>query len=313
MLHLLNHSVYQDTSMFGGDPEGCLAEERCDGLEVLTSFEPQGLDYRPLAKGVHLPYASDWMSAWRGDPYPVTEGFEKYYTYGKGPQDVVDTVTDAIRCASLLGPSYGVLHLCNVPLGEILCREFSVTDAEVVATFCEMINTVVSGMQGCEPPFRLAFENLWWPGLMMVDDSQVRYLERHLEFDNWSICLDTGHLMSCIPDIRTEQDGIDAVLRIADSYSSDTLDRITNMHFHWSASWDYRSTFVPRQRGDMDYDTFIREAHRHVSNIDRHNNFTDVRCNEIVEAVSPDVLVHEMTGPEDAILGKLRAQRSLMA
>ena len=59
--------------------------------------------------------------------------------------------------------------------------------------------------------------------------------------------MDTGHLMNAIPGIYSEQDGIAALLEIFDGYPADLIDRITAMHFHYSASGRYRENFEEKE------------------------------------------------------------------
>ncbi len=116
--------------------------------------------------------------------------------------------------------------------------------------------------------------------------------------------------MSCLPT-TSERDGIERLLRVFDSYSSDMIDRIQAVHFHWSATYGYRSSF--EERGwTGDFDTVIREANAHVSRMDRHLPFSDPRCAALLEALGPEYVVHEMPGAETGVLEDFRKQRSLL-
>lgn len=309
MRHLLSFSVYQDLAALGGDPFSTLASVGCDGLELLTSYSEPDPVYRGLAETVHLPYAPDWLAAWEDRPVDLPEDYALFHMYGRCREDVVRNVTTAIECAATLSPAHGVFHACNADTPEIFHRRGTRDDNHVIDALCELMNTVVGAMPGGEPPFRILFENLWWPGMRLVDESGFRRLDRRLEFDDWGVCLDTGHLMSCLP-VSTQGEAIEQVLDIFRGYSRDLIDRISSIHLHWSASYPYRSTF-PERELDCPADRFIADANAHVSKIDTHSPFTDPKVAEIVETLSPRYVVHEMLGG-DRMLEDFATQRSLL-
>ncbi|MBR6038809.1 MAG: hypothetical protein IKP53_08840 [Candidatus Methanomethylophilaceae archaeon] len=312
MRHLLSYSVYQDMGFFGRTPEALLKGMGCDGLEMLTSYDEVPDAHCELSVSVHLPYATDWMAAWEGRPYEMDGYSSKYYMFGRSPEEVVSNISLAIRRAEKASPPYGVMHLANADIPYMRTRRFPRTDQEVISAFSEVMNRVASGFPDGEPPFRILFENLWWPGLRMVDESGLRLLERSLEFSNWGICLDVGHLMNCLPGIRTESDGIEAVTRIVSGYGEDTLDRIETVHFHYSASSDYRDSFEERMLGDEPISDFVRGLYPHVGSIDQHKPFSDPGCAEILDILKPEYVTHEMPGSETGPLEDFIKQRSLL-
>lgn len=222
----------------------------------------------------------------------------------------MDNVVRSIECASVLDPAYGVFHAGNTDIPEIFHRRYTRPSTYVLDAFCEMVNTVTSRFPKGEPPFRLLFENLWWPGLRLTDDSDFVRIQKKVEFENWGICLDTGHLMNCLPTV-SEQDGIERLLKIFGGYREDLIDRITDVHFHWSASYEYRETFRERDPGDSIPD-FITEAYPHVSRIDNHLPFSDPRCGELLDILRPEYVAHEMPGSEKGIIEDFVKQRSLL-
>jgi len=312
MRHLFSYSVYQNLDDLSPDLNGLLSDVSCDGLEILTSHQPADLALKPYTVSVHLPYSTDWLAAWEGRAYEMSDYYSKYYMYGKNRESVIQTVRDMIGYAAPLEPAHGVIHASNVSIPDIHKRKYSDDPKTVLRTFCEMINAAVSAFPKGEPPFKLVFENLWWPGLRLQDDSDYRLLEKHIEFENWGICLDTGHLMNTLPDINTQQEGIDAVLRIIDSYSQDLLDAISAMHFHYSASAKYRATFEERFYEGGPVTDFISGAYHHITTLDQHLPFSDPRCKEIVDAIKPDLLIHELPGHGHDPMDDFRQQRALL-
>lgn len=313
MLHLLSYTVYQDTACFGDDVGSTLRSIDCDGLELLTSYDPPPIELVENTVTVHLPYAIDWLSGWEGRVYDVDEESIPYMFYGRDRDEVSSALATSIMCAAPMDPLHGVLHACNADIPELHSRRYSRPDAYVVEAFCEMVNSAVSLLPHGRLPFTLAFENLWWPGLRLLDGTGYRMLEERLEFDDWCLCIDTGHMMNCLPGIHTEEDGIDALLDVFHGYDRDIVDRVHALHFHYSASSGYRDTFPERGLDDgSDVMAFINDAYSHVARIDRHMPFSSPRCNEILDVLEPDVVVHELPGSKTDMLSDYRQQRSLI-
>ncbi len=287
-----------------------LGSIRCDGLELLTSYDDPDPMYRGIAPSVHLPYAPNWLAAWENRPDDMPELDSLYFMYGRSREEVADNVQRCIGCASKLDPAYGVFHAGNADTAEIFHRHYSRPDSYVLDAFCDMVNTVASRFPDGEPPFRLLFENLWWPGLRLTDDSGFKHIRKKVEFDNWGICLDTGHLMSCLPTI-SQQDGIDRLLKIFGGYCDDLIDNIIDVHFHWSATYEYRSTFQERDL-DCPVPQFVAEANAHVTRMDRHLPFSDPRCKELLDVLRPEYVAHEMPGSETGVIQDFVKQRSLL-
>ncbi len=317
MKHLFSWSVFEKLSEFPGegDLHQRLADFGLDGLELFTLFEKTDPSYIvPEVVSVHLPYALDWHSSWEGRGYEGNGGDVRYFSFGRTREEMIETLRYGIDCAAPLHPAYGVLHAGNTDMRQVLLRKHESDDLAVLADFAEMVNSAVSAYPGGEPPFRLSFENLWWEGLKLRDPSEWRLLEDRLEFDNWGFTLDTGHLMNSCDDAFDEDSAIDAVMDIIDRYPSGMRERIGHMHLQLSTTAEYRRTFVPRVRGeDEKWDDFMKAAFERASGIDQHRPYSSRRVNEIVDAVSPDYVTHELMGYESKDKFRdLRKQRALM-
>ncbi|MDR3282343.1 MAG: sugar phosphate isomerase/epimerase [Candidatus Methanoplasma sp.] len=270
----------------------------CDGLELFTLYDDVPAEYGAESLAVHLPYAVDWYGGWTGrlDASEFDAENVRPVMFGRDRSEAVSNIVLAIKKASALGPAYGVFHAGNSNIDEVMLHAHTDDDRDVLRALAEMMNLVAAELGG-EMPFRIAFENLWWSGLKLKDERERRFLEDHLEFDNWGFCLDTGHMMNTLPDAYDEDAAIDGLLKIFDRYSRDMKDRVRTMHFHLSTSAEYRNTFEERPRPPGEGVTKTIEAvYPHIMNIDQHRPFSSVRCVEIAETISPDFLTHEMIG-----------------
>jgi len=319
MEHLFSISAYEfDLNGYGGPAEMIrkAKELGADGIELLTGyFDPDPI-FKGVTKGVHLPYATDWYSVWCGDVEPADEENIKFKSYGVNKNDIVKNLAAAVKHASLLSPNYGVLHASNTRMDEVMGFTHRDTDHEILNAVAEILNGVASSFPGKEMPFKILLENLWWPGLTMKDDSGFRILNELLEFDNWGICLDTGHLMAHLGNCRHEEESISKLLRIFRSYPKEMTDRIDLIHLHMSLSADYieQCKKNPIVNETTSHDEFMRKAYEHVCRLDEHRPFTSPSVTEIVETIRPRYVTHEISAPAayDVLTG-FSSQRSLFS
>jgi len=299
MKHLFSYSVFQPVDDLPGHGDG-LKDIGCDGVELFTLFERVPSSYKRVSPSVHLPYAVDWYSGWTGRANldEFDEDNVKYIMFGRDREEIVKNIREAILFASEIDPAYGVFHAGNTNMDDAMLREQTDNSRDILREFCEMMNQTASGFKNGEPPFKLAFENLWWPGLRLLDPWEYRYLDSHLEFDNWGLCLDTGHLMNTLPDAYDEQTCVDRLLEIFSRYPGEMIDRIGTVHLHVSTSAEYRNTFEPIERPPGEtMKSAVERIYPHVSKIDQHRPFSTSGCRQLVEELSPDFVTHEMMGP----------------
>ncbi len=314
--HLISYSVLQPfEDLTSGDMSDFLKDIDCDGFELFTLLDDVPEKYIPYSPAVHLPYAVDWYGCWSGDLN--TDGYSRgdldYITFGVDREEMVDNIRLMIDKATFVNPAYGILHAGSTDLSQVFHRKYISDDRKVLDAFVEMMNIVVSEYRGGEPPIKLAFENLWWSGLKLKEPWEYKLLEDGLEFDNWCFCLDTGHLMNGLPDAFDESSAAEGAMHVIDGYTESMKDRISVMHLHYSASAEYRHTFPEvdvSMKGGLE--KVMSDSYEHVGRIDQHKPFTCRRCVEMVEAISPDFVTHEMlSGEGKDMVSDFRQQRSL--
>ncbi|MDR0334586.1 MAG: sugar phosphate isomerase/epimerase [Methanomassiliicoccaceae archaeon] len=320
MEHLFSISAYDfDTDEYGGAREAVrrITEAGADGVELLTGYSEPDHVFKGAAKGVHLPYATDWYSPWVGETRyidTVSDENVRYRSFGRTREEMAGTLRDAIAFASHLSPAYGVFHASNTRMDEVMGFRYRDSDSDIVHAVAELLNLAVKDLPNGEPPFRIVLENLWWPGLSMTDDSGLRILEKELAFDNWGLCLDTGHLMNRLGNCRHERKSIEEVLKIIRRYPDDMRERIDVIHLHMSLSADYRERCITDPIGSTvtDDDDMITKAYEHICKVDQHRPFTDRSCTEIVRMLHPRYITHEISGPSPSErLSGFAGQRSL--
>ena len=60
----------------------------------------------------------------------------------------------------------------------------------------------------------------------MIDDRTYRVLENELEFSNWGLCLDTGHLLVSLRGSDTEESALEMLNECVESYPKEMIERI---------------------------------------------------------------------------------------
>lgn len=316
MNHLLGYTIYGSTADIPGTGTAAerLTAAGADGIELLTGYRSVPRDMVPVTRAVHLPYATDWYGVWSGRitvGEDVPDDTVRHMFYGRSRQGICDTIRECISAASHLEPDYAVLHAGNANTDDLLIREQTDSDADVLRALAEAANDAVSRMGG-EPPMRILFENLWWPGLRLTDGSGYRILERELEFENWGLCLDTGHLLVSLGGVNTEDEAIDLLLRTADSYPDDLTDRIGTVHLHLNTSAEFMRS--QRNGGDVpaDREGRILAAYDRIYGSDSHDPFTSPRVLELIEAIDPGTITHEMKTQDPCrMMSDFLCQRSL--
>ena len=300
MEHLLNISVYdrpEDLAVLREmkPPLG----DFIDGIDLLTGYTPVDPSLKNRTVTVHLPYATDFRGIWTGER-TVEPGMSdtdvRYRHYGRNRQEIVDNLRLAIRMASAMDPVVGVIHGGCSNINEVLWCDYTDSDEDCIAVFCEMMNAVVEGLPGGEPPFTLVVENTWWPGFRALDDRGFQLLKKGLNFDDWGICLDTGHLLTTTQKSTDEATALRILNSCVDKYSDEMKSRIYSMHLQLGTSAHViRSCAEPDFKTDSDTERLNR-AYRYIGMIDPHRPFTMPEVTDLVERIDPDIVVHELVG-----------------
>ena len=319
MDHLFNISVFHAPEEIAAvvNFRGGLSAMGADGLELQTGYSPAPADLSPSVTSVHLPYAVDWFGPWTGRRSPG-QGLEgdwlRYRCYGHDRDSIIDSLRLAIRCAEPVEPVFGVMHAGCGNIEEILCTEYTDDPGEVINAFCEMVNEAVSSFPGGEPPFTLAFENTWWPGFRALDGECFRVMERELAFDDWGLCIDTGHMLVSAGGAGGEAEALSKLNACVDRYPQSMIDRVVSMHLHTGAGGSARhaESMTREQAMALPEEERVNRAFSYLGHVDPHHPFTSGEVTHLVERLSPDCIVHEMSALriEDHIRDHI-CQRSL--
>lgn len=221
----------------------------------------------------------------------------RYYHYGANREAIVDTIRSAIEYAQDVDPMYGVLHAGSGNINELFVNTYSDSDEKVLSMFIRILNDVVKGFPDKEPPFTLTLENTWWPGMKLLDGSLHDMLESELEFDDWGICIDTGHILFSSKRSTDEDTAIRILNDCADTYPDEFFDRLIAMHLHVNTSAHLIDATADVDGNKLSFKDRVMRTYSRLALIDQHRPFTNPEIRDYVERLSPEFIVHELSAP----------------
>ena len=122
--------------------------------------------------------------------------------------------------------------------------------------------------------------------------------------------LDTGHLMNTSLALSSEQEAVRYVLRTVQALGDDLRRRIYAMHLHRSLSGAYVRQRMRGARETGRRPQGFAEIFDYISHVDEHQPFTTPAVRALVDAIAPQVLVHEfIQASMDDWEQKVRTQR----
>ncbi|WP_303863949.1 TIM barrel protein [Alkalibaculum bacchi] len=298
----MNFSTHpSDLDKFSGDYNKIkqfLKKHAMHGLELIQ-YSPwnDGVIPSSMIHGLHMRFWPMWLDFWRNDKSKLIKQFgEKstwvHYYGGESRDAIIEHYQKELKDACAMGAKYVVFHVCHVQLEHSYTYSFDYTDSEIIEAFIEMINEV---LEGFEPSFDLLLENLWWPGLTMLDKKNSTRLMERIKYPNKGFMMDIGHLMNTNKELKREEEATDYILEVLDSLE-DLAVNIKGIHLNSSLSGEYVKREIASYKGhDYKGDFFNRyvKAFSHISQIDRHTPFTHPSIKKVIDYVRPQYLVYE--------------------
>ncbi|RUT79178.1 TIM barrel protein [Ancylomarina longa] len=307
--NLMDFSVHpSDVNRFSNKWEGLQAyvtEKELDGVELLIGYETPSVDIpRELVKSVHLPFWVTWLEVWRKGEVAAKHYFPgmsadhlQFCCGGNNAKEMVTSQKQLWEYAASFHPAHAVVHAAHVELEHAFTWDFTYKNTEVLAGLAALLNRTAKECNDGEPPVKLAIENLWWPGLDFLYPAELDDFAGRLEFSNWNLLLDTGHLMNTNPALRCEDEAVDFVLDRVSRLSKEAQAKIQSLHLNCSLSGVYQveqlQKGLPLNWSELNFSEKYSAARNHVLKIDQHLPFQTERVKEIIGEINPDFVVHE--------------------
>lgn len=291
MLELMSycpvHGYDHEALAYPGQLYGFLQDNDLSGIELSVYGQDRFSFDFGLADitGAHLRHWPSWIEKWTSSERETW----------------VNEVVENLALSLSYRPKYLVWHVGHCSSAECFTRQFSYTPKHVLDCTAELFTLV---KQYIPDDVLVLFENLWWPGLTLTEPKLVDGFFEKLQSPNVGIMLDTGHLMNTNPCLRNEEEG---VRYIADRIASlgSCADLIKGVHLSCSLSGEYQLNAPKTPSGS--------ELFQHIMSIDQHRPFTAASVRSVLDMVSPEYLVHELTYASlHDLPEKLKLQRACM-
>ena len=286
--------AYKDKNDMNKFVKDCL----CDGVEVIRGGEDTTDIYdSENVIGVHLFFYPNWLDFWNNDidslirHFGKREVWEGYYR-AKNREEFLIPYQNDMDYAEKIGAEYVVFHVNDVSNEEIFTYQWEHSNVEVIKGVSEIVNELT---QNKNYHFKLLFENLFTPGMMLLDPKETELMLNLTDYENKGLLMDTGHLMCAPQNITNEEQGIDFVLSTVKNHG-ELAKFIKAIHLHKSTSGDViselkKKTIIPKE--DF-YDRFS-QSYSIILDIDQHRPFESPRAREILELVEPEYVIHEVS------------------
>ncbi|GBG58112.1 hypothetical protein SPFL3102_01832 [Sporomusaceae bacterium FL31] len=295
MLQLVNLSNYcSDVELIHNNADvlqAFLNYHHLDGVEMMFCAPwDRKIHKKEWIHGVHLRFWPSWLDFWRGNQSELLKQFGseagiKACYGGLTREEWLGTYRENIRTAQAAGAKYMVFHVCHARMSELFDWKFSATDQEVIEGVIDVIDELSEEISA---DTELLFENLWWPGLTLLDKDLTARLLDGTKHRNVGLMLDTGHLMNTNPELKTEAEGI--------AYILDTIKNlgpyrryIKGIHLQRSLSGEY----VKSAKNIIAEQASMTDIMNHVMKIDEHLPFSTPEVRQLVDYVKPKYLIHE--------------------
>ena len=284
----------------------------CDGVELIlcgddfSKFEPG------MVRGLHLIFFPEWISLWRNEfdyldrEFCSREAWQTFYR-AKNGADLLELYQKELNTAKMLGAEYVVFHMGDNAIDEYYTLQARYSDEQQIDESIRFINEM---MDGGGYSFALLLENMWLGCMNLTRPEITRRALNGIVYQNNGLMLDTGHLMSTCPSLRTAEEACGYIHTVLDAHG-DTAKKIRGMHLHASLSGDYLSTMplpAPEHQGKTYLDLYA-EATTLLRRIDQHGPFVTEALPGLINRISPEFLCHELSRTDmDDWRNKLSAQ-----
>lgn len=292
----------EDMARYGGrdDIRRFCISNRLNGLEYMRIPQcPEDKVPMELIQGIHLSSYQSWMDLWMGnkkallEEYGSMEVIEQLYG-GTTPQAMVENLRGELHQAQVLGAKYVVFHVSEVKIIESFTHRFQYTDREVITAAAELINQV---LDAGNYSFDFLMENLWWPGMNLMNPEITEELLERVHYEKKGIMLDTGHLLHTNIGLHSQEEGVDYILQVLDR-NRQIKSYIKGIHLNQSLTGDVACDMKQRlESGEIrlktDYWERYAQVYSYIFQLDQHKPFTAAGVKGLIEKIAPKYLTFE--------------------
>lgn len=266
-----------------------LKEKNLDGVEMFVwDSKLDNSAFKAETVGVHLRFWPTWLPI-----YENRVGYTgKHKQLAENPGGTVsfsewlEQIKDNVRAALRLEPEYLVWHVADCTVPECFSFQFRHSSMDVLRATVDIVPEIFA-----EVPSNVAilFENLWWPGLNLLNNRETEWFFNQLADRNVGIILDTGHLLNTDCTATREEESIQVLVKKVRAMG-ELRQLIKGMHLNLSISAEYRQG----RRWQVKESYTPQEIGRHIGSIDQHRGFSNPALAEVIELVQPEYINNEL-------------------
>ena len=243
----------------------------------------------------------NWIDFYNGNTEYLNKHFgsektwREYYCCADAAGVERQIIEDMDR-AEALDAKYAVFHCADISNEEVLGNYALHTNEEVIRATAALINRV---MRGRKYSFTLLFENLFVPGMTLINSAETELMLSLVEYENKGIMLDTGHLMAALRlngllTAQKEEGAADDILNVVAAHWR-VKKHILGIHLHKCSLnmpiEEYTKVITPAES----FDERSSQSYARIMALDTHSPLeTDAMC-RVIDAIAPRYIVHELS------------------
>ena len=246
--------------------------------------------------GLHMSYFPFWLDFYKGtNPNRIKEEFDTFenaYNYYGGTDKlaIINKFKADLKNAHRFGAEYVVFHVSESSTRENFSFDFHYADEEVIDASAEILNTVFENEDG---NITLLVENLWQSGFTFTRKEITKRLLEKIKYKNKGIMLDTGHLMHTDTSLKSQEDGLEYILKMLDEHD-ELCKFIRGVHLHQSITSEYINNIKANPPElSSDYEERTMQMFMHAFSVDKHLPFTAKGVDKLIKRISPEYLTFE--------------------
>ncbi len=286
------------------------------GFELIKfDLQKDNTSLNNLIEGYHMRFFPMWLDVYLGKYEILREKFKEkqeifYWCGGNSREELIDYYKKELETAEKLEVEYVVFHACYVDDEGSLIYEFPYSDRDVLQNVAALLNDI---FEDKKYKFKLLLENLWWPGLRLTSKEEIEFLLNNIKYKNIGFMLDTGHMLNNEPKLRTMDEGIEYIEENIDEIG-ELKKYIKGVHLNFSLSGKYLSDAIERHKNSLiEREKTLKNIYSHVSQIDQHLPFEDIRIIKILENLPLDWVVYEFIYyNNDDLENKVKSQDKIL-
>lgn len=270
-----------------------------DGVELMWFGEDEnpGIVTPDDVVGFHLRCKQTWYDFWTENRARLIDEFDSLETVrsvygGLDPECLVDSYKRDLAAAHRYGAEYVVFHVSESTIREALTFDFEHTDVQIVDAAAEVANRVMEDEDGS---IALLMENLWYPGLNLLDPNVTRRLIERIDYPNKGIMFDTGHLLHTNFSLATQNEALAYINSVLDAHEQEGLLKwFRGMHLHQSLTGSYCTELRAHPLDPSgSYEQRCAKLFQSIFAIDRHLPFTAKGVAEMIGRLPLEYLTFE--------------------